>query len=178
MLIGYYTLARSEEERVQQQHGEPYLLYKQRTAMFIPGKIGERITGTIFGWMPSTTMRGYAALVLLLVVGLTGSFFLRAASIKKLHQVALANAELVFLDEPPGVSESKIESEITRLLTLADQPARKGSVPLFYVFSKKGKLHHLLLDSGVTRDALNRSKFPEASWYLVAASASYCSSAT
>src|SRR5215467_16063108 len=45
MLISYYALARSEEERVQQQHGEQYLLYKQRTAMFIPGKIGGRIIG-------------------------------------------------------------------------------------------------------------------------------------
>lgn len=176
MLIGYYALARAEEERVQHQHGEQYLLYKEHTAMFIPGRIGGRIAEAIFGWLPSTSMRSYVALVLLLVVGLTGSFFVRAASIKQLHHVVLPNALLVFLEEPAGASESKIESEIARLL--ADQPARKATVPVFYVLSKKEALHHLLLDSGITRDALSRGKFPDASWYLVAASASYCASAT
>jgi len=111
---------------------------------------------------------------------LTGSFLLRAGSIKQVHHVTLPNAVVVFLDEPVGASESKIENEITRVLALADQPARKGSVPLFYVLSKKGKLQHLLLDSGITRDALNSIKLPDtaSSWYLVAASASYCASAT
>ena len=178
MLIGYYALARSEEERVHHQHGEQYLLYKQRTAMFIPGRIGERLAETVFGWLPSTSMRGYAALVLLLVMGLTCSFLLRAESIKNLHHVRLPNAVVVFLDEPAGASETKVESEITRLLALADQSTRKGSVPIFYVLSKRGALHHLLLDSGITRDALKASKFPDASWYLVGASASYCASAT
>src|SRR5215472_13462760 len=119
MLIGYYALARNEEERVQHQHGEQYLLYKQRTAMFVPGRIGGRVVETVFGWLPSTSMRGYAALVLLLVVGLTGSFLLRAASIKQVHHVTLPNAVVVFLDEPVGASESKIENEITRVLALA-----------------------------------------------------------
>jgi hypothetical protein len=178
MLIGYYALARSEEERVGRQHGEQYLLYKQHTAMFIPGRIGGRIVDAILGWLPSPSMRSYVALVLLLVVGLTGSFLVRAASIKHLHHVLLPNALVVFLQEPVGLSNSKIESEITRLL--ADQPARRGSVPVFYVVPKQGILHHLLLDSGITRDALNRTKFPDgsSSWYLVEASASYCSSAT
>src|SRR5215472_16956053 len=178
MLISYYALARAEEERVERQHGEPYLLYEQQTAMFIPGRIGGRIVDAIFGWLPSPSMRSYVALVLLLVVGLTGSFLVRAASIKHLHHVLLRNALVVFLQEPVGLSDSKIESEITRLL--ADQPAPRGSVLVFYVVPKQGILHHLLLDSGITRDALNRTKFPDgsSSWYLVEASASYCSSAT
>jgi hypothetical protein len=146
--------------------------------MFIPGRPGKRIAETIFGWLPSASMRSYAALVLLLVVGLTGSFIVRAASIRNLRHVVLANALLVFLDEPAGVSQSKIEGEVTRILALAGQPARRESVPLFYVVSKKGTLHHLLLDSGITRDTLARTTFPDASWYLVAASASYCASAT
>jgi protein-S-isoprenylcysteine O-methyltransferase Ste14 len=178
MLVGYYALAQAEEERVQRLYGEQYLLYKQHTAMFIPGRIGGRIVDGIFGWLPSPSMRGYVALVLLVIVGLTGSFFVRAASIKHLHHVILPNALLVFLEEPAGANQSKIESEITKVL--AHQPARRGSVPIFYVLSKKQTLRHLLLDSGITRDALNRSKLPDASssWYLVGASASYCSSAT
>src|SRR5262249_38340189 len=176
MLIGYYALARAEEERVQNQQGDQYLLYKQRTAMFIPGRIGGRIVDAIFGWLPSPSMRNYVALILLLIGGLTASFFVRAASIKNLHHVLLPNALLVFLDEPPGASQSKIESEITRVL--AGQTARRGSVPVFYVFSKKEKLQHLLLDSGIMRNALAGSKLPDASWYMVGASASYCTSAT
>ncbi len=176
MLIGYYALARTEEQRVQHQHGEQYLLYKQRTAMFIPGRIGGRIVEAILGWLPSPSVRGYVALALLLVVGLTSSFFVRAASIKNLHYVVLPNALLVFLEEPAGVSQSKIESELTRIL--ADQDAPSAGVPLFYVLSKKETLHHLLIDSGITRDALTHSRLPDASWYLVGASASYCASAT
>jgi len=176
MLIGYYALARSEEQRVQQQHGEQYLLYKQRTAMFIPGRLGGRIVETLFGWLPSPPMRSYAALVLLMVVGLTSSFFMRAASIRSLHYVALPNALVVFLEEPVAVKPSTVESEITRIS--ADQPAPKGSVSLFYVVSKKETLRHLLVDSGITRDALTRSRLPDASWYLVEASASYCAAAT
>src|SRR5262249_13160037 len=150
--------------------------YKQRTAMFIPGRIGGKIVEVLLGWLPSPSVRSCSALVLLLVVGLTAGFLVRAASIRNLHYVALPNALLVFLEEPAGVSQRRIESEITR--TLADQPARKGSVPLFYVLSKKETLHHLLLDSGITRDALTSSKLPDGSWYLVQASASYCASAT
>jgi protein-S-isoprenylcysteine O-methyltransferase Ste14 len=174
MLIGYYALARAEEERMKHRHGEQYLLYKQQTAMFIPGRIGGRTVEAILGWLPSPSMRSYLALVLLLVVGVTGSFLLRAASVKNLHQIALPNALLVFLEQPAGVSQNKIESEVTRIL--AGQPGRTGSIPLFYVVSKKDALHHLLLDSGITRDVLTSSKLPDASWYLVGASASYCAS--
>src|SRR5215472_1357876 len=79
MLIGYYTLARTEEERMQRRHGEQYLIYKQRTAMFIPGRIGGKIVEVLLGWLPSPFMRSCAALVLLLVVGLTAGFLVRAA---------------------------------------------------------------------------------------------------
>lgn len=174
MLIGYYALARTEEERVEHQHGEHYLLYKQRTAMFVPGRIGERVVQAILGWLPSPSIRSYVALVLLLVVVLTGSFFVRAASIKNLHYAVLPDALVILLEEPVAVSRSKIESEITRIL--AQQTAPKATVPLFYVVSNKDTLHHLLLDSGITRDTLTRSRFPDASWYLVGASASYCAS--
>jgi protein-S-isoprenylcysteine O-methyltransferase Ste14 len=176
MIIGYYALARAEEQRVELQHGEQYLLYKQRTAMFIPGKLGERIAETIFDWLPWQAIRGYAALFLLLGVCLAAGFLVRAASVRNLNYVALHQALIVFLDEPPRAGLGKIESEITRLL--ADQPAPRGSVPLFYVVSEKHSLRHLLLDSGITRDALAASHFPDASWYVVSASASYCASDT
>ena len=175
MLIGSYALARTEEERVQRQHGEHYLLYKQHTAMFIPGRVGGKVVEVTLGWLPWPSMRSYLALVPLLVVGLTGSFLVRAASIKNLHYVVLPNALLIFM-EPVGASQSQIESEVANVF--ADQPARTGSVSLFYVLSRKETLRHLLIDSGITRDAVARSNFPDASWYLVGASASYCGSAT
>jgi protein-S-isoprenylcysteine O-methyltransferase Ste14 len=42
MIISYYALARAEEKRIEHLHGEQYLPYKQRTAMFVPGRPGER----------------------------------------------------------------------------------------------------------------------------------------
>jgi protein-S-isoprenylcysteine O-methyltransferase Ste14 len=175
MLFAYYALAQAEEERVQRLHGEQYLLYKQSTAMFIPGRIGGRIVEAVLSWLPSPSMRRYVALVLLLVGGLISSFFLRAVSIKHLHHVVLPSALLVFMDESVGVNQHKIEREITHVL--ADQSAGTGSIPVFYVLSKKHTLRHLLVDSGVTQDTLTCIKFPDASWYVVRASASYCSSA-
>jgi protein-S-isoprenylcysteine O-methyltransferase Ste14 len=176
MLIGYYALARTEEERMQRKHGDQYLLYKQHTAMFVPGRIGGRIVEAVFGWIPSPSIRSYVALTLVLIVGVTGSFFVRRATVKNLHYVALPNALIIFLEEPVGVSQSKIESEVATLL--ADQPARRGSVAVFYVLSKKGALHHLLIDSGIRPGAAASSKLPDATWYLVGASASYCTSET
>jgi len=176
MLIAYYALARVEEERVERQHGEQYLFHKQRTGMFLPGRIGGKSVEALLGWLPSPSMRSYIALILLLLAGLAAGFFLRGASIKNLHHAALPNALLVFLEQPDGVSQSKIESEIAGVL--AGQPAQSGSIRLFYVLSKKDKLHHLLIDSGMTRGAVTTSKLPAASWYLVEASATYCASAT
>src|SRR5205823_10525241 len=114
------------------------------------------------------------ALALLLVVALAGSFLVRAASIKNLHYVVLPKALLVFLDEPAGVSQSKIESEITRIL--ADQDAPSAAVPLFYVLSKKETLHHLLIDSGFTRDDLTHRNLQYALWNIARSSASLSAS--
>ena len=176
MLLGYYALARNEEQRMQRKYGEQYLLYEQRTAMFIPGRVGGKIVDAVFAWLPSPSIRSYVALLLLLVVGVTGGFLVRGASVKHLHYVVLPRALIIYLQEPGGVSESKIESEIMRVL--ADAPAQRGSIPVFCVLSRKDALHHLLIDSGVTRGAAASGKLPDASWYLVGASASYCTSAT
>lgn len=172
MLIGYYALAQNEEERVERQHGERYLLYKRRAGMFLPGNIGGKMVNAVLGWLPFASIHGYAALVLLLIVGLAAGFYLRAQSVKTLHHVVQSNALIVFLDQPANVSQSEIESEIARVQT--NQPARTATIPLFYVVSKKHRLLHLLIDSGVARDAVTESKLPEASWYLVEASAGFC----
>ncbi|MFY9910455.1 MAG: methyltransferase [Candidatus Sulfotelmatobacter sp.] len=171
MLIGYYALARSEEHRMENQHGEQYLIYKRRTAAFIPGGVGGKIVEAMLGWLPWPSIRGYVALALLSGAGLAGSFLLRSASVKNLHHVAMPKALLVFLQEPADVSQTKIEDETARIL--AGQPDRRASVPVFYVLSNRKGLYHLLLDSGITRAALSGNSLPDASWYLVEASASY-----
>ena len=123
------------------------------------------------GWLPWPSIRGYVVLTMLLAVGLAGSFLLRSASIRNLHYVPMPKALLVFLQEPAAVSQGRIENEAVRIL--AAQPDRMASVPVFYVLSNKKKLRHLLLDSGITREALIRASLPDASWYLVEAWASY-----
>ena len=171
MLIAYYALARSEEQRMDNQHGEQYLTYKRHTTMFIPGGLGGKMVDAALGWLPWPSMRGYVALGMLLAVGLAGGFLLRSASIRNLHYVVMPKALLVFLQEPTDVTQERIEDEAVRIL--AAQPDRMAGVPVFYVLSNKKELRHLLLDPGITRDALRRASFPNASWYLVEASASY-----
>ena len=153
------------------EHGEQYLIYKRHTAMFIPGGLGGKMVDTALSWLPWPSIRGCVALAILLAVGLAGSFLLRSASIRNLHYVAMPKALLVFLQEPIDVTQGRIENEAGRIL--AAQPDRMASVPVFYVLSNKKELHHLLLDSGITRDSLSRTSLPDASWYLVEASASY-----
>jgi len=172
MLIGYYALARNEEERVQHQHGEQYVLYKQRTGMFLPGNLGGRMVEATLGWLPYPSIHGYVALIVLLLASLAGSFYVRGAFVRNLHYVVQSRALVVFLNGPAGVNQSETIGEITRLS--ANQPPRVASVPLFYVVSKKDSLHHLLIDSGIERDAVTQSKIPNASWYLVEASAGFC----
>ncbi len=176
MLIGYYALARSEEQRMDNQLGEQYLTYKRSTPMFIPGGLGGKMVDATLGSLPWTSIRGYVALTILLAGALAGGFLLRSASIRNLHYVAMPKALLVFLQEPADVSQATIENEAGRVL--ATHSDRMGSVPVFYVLSSKRGLHHLLLDSGITRDALRRASLPDASWYLVEASASYGASST
>ena len=171
MLIGYYALAQSEEQRMDNQYGEQYVTYRRDTAMFIPGGLGGKMVDAALGWLPWPSIRGYVALTILLAVGLAGSFLSRSASIRNLHYIAMPKALLVFLQEPADVTQGRIENEAVRIL--AAQPDRMASIPVFYVLSSKRKLRHLLLDSGITRDALRRASLPDASWYLVEASASY-----
>jgi len=171
MLIGYYALARSEEQRMHNQHGEQYLNYQRHTSMFMPGRLGGKTVDALLGWLPWPSIRGYVALTIALALGLAGSFLLRFASIRNLHYVAMPKALLIFLQEPADVSQARIENQAANLL--AAQPDRMASVPVFYVLADRKELHHLLLDSGITRDALSRIRLPDASWYLVEASASY-----
>lgn len=180
MLFAYYALARSEEARMERRHGGAYRAYKEKTAMFFPGRAGERVMGVTFGWLPQTPLRGYVALLSVFGIALAGSVLLRAASVRNLHYEILPEAPhslVVFLKAlPAGVEPGTIRAKLAELSGRA--AAKKGSFRVFYVLTEKGDLHHLLVDSGITYQALTRGELPEASWYLVQGLASYCSTAT
>lgn len=176
MLFGYYALARNEEQRMERQYGDVYRVYKEQTAMFFPGRVIEKTINSALGWLPTPYVRGYVALFILLVAGLASSVLLRAGSVQSLHYEALPKALVIFLEEPAGVDPKTIENQIARIS--AEDSPQKGTVRLFYVLSDKGTLRHLLVDSGVTYEGLKRGSLPEGAWYLVRASASYCSADT
>jgi protein-S-isoprenylcysteine O-methyltransferase Ste14 len=51
MSFVYYLLARYEEQRMVEEHGDEYREYMRRTAMFLPGEPGRKIFAALFGWI-------------------------------------------------------------------------------------------------------------------------------
>ncbi len=173
MLFGYYTLARSEELRMERRHAEAYKVYRQATAMLFPGPV-ENLLDRAFGWFPLRRLRGYIVLVLVLGIGLAASVALRSASVRRLHYEVLPESPgtlVLFLKQPRAAAKEKIRRKAIELSSRL--PKTAGSVPVFYILSDKEHLHHLLVDSGMRYEALSRMELPESSWYLVQAAASY-----
>ncbi|MGH9425245.1 MAG: methyltransferase family protein [Terriglobia bacterium] len=174
MLLGYYALARSEEARMERIHGQAYVTYKQNTAMFLPGRLGEKMLRVLFSWLPQTSLRPYAALAVLFVISVIGGFALRRSSVCNLHYEVFPGAPrslVVFLREPGTDELAAIRTHIARLSEAL--PAKRGSFSIFYVLSGKAELRHLLVDSGVSYDGLAYDTPPDASLYLVQGVASY-----
>jgi protein-S-isoprenylcysteine O-methyltransferase Ste14 len=174
MLLGYYALARNEEARMERTHGEAYATYKQNTAMFLPGRLGEKMLRVFFGWLPHVSLRPFAALAVLFVFSVIGGVALRRSSVCNLHYEVFPEAPrslVVFLREPTRGELPAIRTHIARLSEAL--PAKRGSVPIFYVLSGKDELHHLFVDSGVSYDGLSHEALPDASVYLVQGTAFY-----
>lgn len=94
MLILYYSLARSEEERMLAQYGESYAGYMQRVGMFAPRGL-ERKLSFVRKLLPDGTPGMALGSVALIVLLLGGGFVLRQITLLSLSMNARNNVTLV-----------------------------------------------------------------------------------
>ena len=91
MLFVYYILAKNEEDRMLKQHGDSYAAYMQRTAMFVPGEPGKKISRVFLGWIKSPKWALAAGYGFILFFALLVAF--------GLHQYTMSQISTIYLPE-------------------------------------------------------------------------------
>jgi protein-S-isoprenylcysteine O-methyltransferase Ste14 len=119
MVILYYLLARDEERRMTEQHGDGYEEYMRRTGMFLPRRIEEPLASAAARLVPT----GWGGAVAVLAVGavlLGGGFGLRALTVAQLPMETKDGVTLVsILPEDNGYLGGAVTA-------LADKGQRLG----------------------------------------------------
>jgi hypothetical protein len=112
MLIAYYALARSEEQRLLKQD-PTYAVYMARTAMFVPGNPGDRLIRFLLGWMNNPTLARGFTIVGFFGIGIAVSFALRSYTIANSETVLIPGTNILAI---AGLPQGKDELErLTRL---------------------------------------------------------------
>jgi hypothetical protein len=93
MLFLYYLLARDEEGRMLRQFGERYRGYMERTGMFLPRLVEQRMAPVV-NLVPGGALRGTLCLVAVIGILVGGGFGLRAITLHSLPVYARANLTL------------------------------------------------------------------------------------
>jgi protein-S-isoprenylcysteine O-methyltransferase Ste14 len=83
MLFVYYLLARYEEQRMLDAHGDSYRDYMTRTAMFVPGEPGRRILAPLIGSIGSPGWRLALSYGVVLLIAVAVAFGLRSYTISQ-----------------------------------------------------------------------------------------------
>lgn len=129
MIFAYFYLAKFEERRMQSKHPE-YLLYMERTAMFIPGSPGKKLFGFLFGWIPNRKAAQMAAAVIVITLLLAGGASLRNLTISRIATVKMPEENLLAISVFPKSGNSLREA--IKAATTPDAVrgilAREGSV--------------------------------------------------
>jgi protein-S-isoprenylcysteine O-methyltransferase Ste14 len=149
MLFVYYLLARNEEGRMLRKFGASYAAYLDRTAMFLPGNPGRRLSGWLFGSAPpGRVVLGLYAVVLVVAVGLAVG--LRTYSLARVPLAAAGGVVAVGMSPgSPGelsstLSRAKAHPEVQALL--AKYHGRPGHTLVAYVLPQAYMMQHLIAD--------------------------------
>jgi protein-S-isoprenylcysteine O-methyltransferase Ste14 len=105
MLFVYYLLARHEEQRMLAMHGESYSAYMQRTAMFLPGEPGGKISNALLGWSRSKGIALALAYVVSLVLFTAAAFGLRSYTISEIAIINMPEKQLTAISVIPQPDE-------------------------------------------------------------------------
>ncbi len=101
MLYVYYLLAKNEEDRMLKQHGDSYAAYMQRTAMFIPGKPGQKIFRVFSGRIKSKHLALAASYGFILIFAILAAFGLRRYTISQISKIYLPEKQITAVSIVP-----------------------------------------------------------------------------
>jgi protein-S-isoprenylcysteine O-methyltransferase Ste14 len=102
----YYLLARYEEQRMVEEHGDEYREYMQRTGMFLPGEPGRKIFAALFGWIKPPKLALGVSYGVILVAGVAAAFGLRSYSISQTSIVYLPETQVTAISILPRSDQS------------------------------------------------------------------------
>ncbi len=155
MMLGlYYILARHEEEAIRHRYGAATDDYLARVPMLNPFA-GSRAGGHAVPLSRSTALAIWLGIA---AVSLAAAFALRAIAVSQLYAVRATAPDVTAVafralsdDDIGATIESVMATEPLRAML-----ARHPSTPLFMQINEgRGSLRHLLIDLGMTADALD-----------------------
>ena len=152
MLFLYYLLAKDEERRMLDRHGDSYRAYMDRTGMFLPWSV-ERLLPRRkqAGQLPGMG-RLVAILALLLVVTVGSGFGLRAYTVQHLPLASIAGMDVIAIttedvEAMRGILPSVLQSpEVASRLPGAS--GRDGHRLLSYVIPIDYTMQGMIADTG------------------------------
>ncbi len=106
ILFVYYLLARHEEQRMLEEHGDGYRDYMHRTAMFLPGEPGRKIFTLLFGWIKSPGRALAVSYGVVLIVSVALAFGLRNYTISQTAMVYLPHKRVLAISTLPNPNPS------------------------------------------------------------------------
>ncbi len=167
MMLGlYYILARHEEEVIAERYGSVTDDYLARVPMFNPfrGPDGQA------KHRPMSRAKAFTIWIVIVAASLGLAFGLRAIAVSQLYVVKMESPDVTALsfrkidDESiRAIAETVLQTDALRKL-LHDEP----DVALFMQINNgRSQLRHLLIDLGMTSDALAAVDVPKEGYYIV-----------
>ncbi len=140
MMLLYYFLATDEERRMLRAYPEAYAAYMEKTGMFLPMRVEQRV-------LPGSVTGTIGAFVLIAALVLGGAFALRSHTIRQLP--VWADSNVVGLAVNPD-DAAMMEYRLPEVLRLPDVRARisDGQRYLVYFLPPNYVMQGLIADTG------------------------------
>ncbi len=155
MLLLYYLLARDEERRMESSYGDAYSEYKLRTSMFLPGEPGGRMAGRLFNWIDNRALRLLVIYLASLAAAVSVAFALRASSLSLTMHLSLPDRKIAavsFLSGDGQRLQELVEAALaSEQIQNQLQIKRLNDWLLVHTVEGKGRVVHLMIDAGMTR---------------------------
>lgn len=167
MCVTYDALARLEERRMVERHGDDYSGYAAHKGRFLPGGPGERLSRILLGWLPGKQWRVAFSWAGVWAISLSAAFLLRGHSVGQLTTFVLsASPDTLYLAfDAPDAAVARGAAEDVSIATREVAPC--SSRTLVYLIWEKKRLRHFLIDGGVAQDCVRLDAIPDADHYVV-----------
>lgn len=167
MMLGlYYILARHEEETLIARYGETTEDYLARVPMLNPFR-GHRQAGT---WAPPSRRKALTAWFSIVVVSIVLAFLLRAVVVTQLYAVQWQSPNVTavaFRALADGGINATMKSVLATDSLQAIAQQNSADALFLQIVSGRSQLRHLLIDLGMTPEALAAVEAPKQGEFVV-----------